>query len=115
MLILIIFQTFFKNCRKMFPGMNSAIISDGSRNLSDRTINCAIFQLRFFIMYVLHRPWDDTQLPLRRVDDDLPFAPSKEEAWQFMNNIIDGKYSQKNIICVTENKQNDAGFWLKKE
>ena len=28
------------------------------RNLSDRTINHAISQLRFFTMYVLHKPWD---------------------------------------------------------
>ena len=34
-----------------------------SRALSDRTINCAISQLRFFTLYVLHQPWDDTQLP----------------------------------------------------
>ena len=27
-----------------------------SRNLSDRTINCAIAQLRFFTIYVLHKP-----------------------------------------------------------
>lgn len=31
-----------------------------SRNLSDRTINCAISQLRFFTLYVLHKPWDST-------------------------------------------------------
>ena len=37
-----------------------------SRGLSDRTINCAISQLRFFTMYVLHKTWDDTQLPMRR-------------------------------------------------
>ena len=28
------------------------------RNLSDRTINHAISQLRFFTMYVLHKPWE---------------------------------------------------------
>lgn len=28
-----------------------------SRDLSDRTVNCAISQLRFFTMYVLHKPW----------------------------------------------------------
>ena len=50
-----------------------------SRNLSDRTINCAISQLRFFTIYVLHKSWDDTQLPLRKFDDSLPFVPSKEE------------------------------------
>lgn len=37
-----------------------------SRNLSDRTVNCAISQLRFFTMYVLHKTWDDTQLPMRK-------------------------------------------------
>ena len=35
------------------------------RGLTDRTINCAISQLRFFTLYVLHKPWDDTQLPMR--------------------------------------------------
>ena len=30
------------------------------RSLADRTINCAISQLRFFTLYVLHKPWDDT-------------------------------------------------------
>lgn len=39
-----------------------------SRNLSDRTVNCAISQLRFFTLYVLHKPWDDTQLPMRKFD-----------------------------------------------
>lgn len=38
------------------------------RNLSDRTINVAISQLRFFTLYVLHKPWDDTQLPMRKFD-----------------------------------------------
>lgn len=50
-----------------------------SRNLSDRTVNCAISQLRFFTLYVLHKPWDDTQLPMRKFDEYLPFVPSKEE------------------------------------
>lgn len=50
-----------------------------SRNLSDRTVNCAISQLRFFTLYVLHKPWDDTQLPMRRFDAYLPFVPSREE------------------------------------
>ena len=48
-----------------------------SRNLSDRTINCAISQLRFITLYVLHKPWADTQLPMRRFDEYLPFVPSK--------------------------------------
>lgn len=62
-----------------------------TRELSDRTINCAISQLRFFTMYVLHKPWDDTQLPLRKFDTYMPFVPSKEETWQFISAIPDLK------------------------
>lgn len=58
-----------------------------SRNLSDRTINCAISQLRFFTMYVLHKTWDNTQLPLRRFDEYLPFVPSQQETWQFISSM----------------------------
>ena len=42
------------------------------RQLSDRTINACISQLRFFTLYVLHKPWDPTQLPLRKSDSYLP-------------------------------------------
>lgn len=49
-----------------------------SRNLSDRTVNRAISQLRFFTMHVLHQPWDDTQLPMRRFDEYLPYVPTKQ-------------------------------------
>ena len=62
-----------------------------SRALSDRTINCVISQLRFFTLYVLHQPWDDTQLPLRRFDEFLPYVPSKEETWQFISSMPDLK------------------------
>lgn len=62
-----------------------------SRNLSDRTINCAISQLRFFTIYVLHKTWDDTQLPMRRFDEYLPYVPSKEETWQFLSSMPDLK------------------------
>ena len=62
-----------------------------SRDLSDRTINCAISQLRFFTMYVLHKNWDDTQLPMRRFDEYLPYVPSKEETWQFISSMPDLK------------------------
>ena len=62
-----------------------------SRGLSDRTVNCAIAQLRFFTLYVLHQPWDDTQLPTRRFDEYLPFVPSKEDTWAFLSTIPDLK------------------------
>ena len=62
-----------------------------SRDLSDRTINCAISQLRFFTIYVLHRPWDDTQLPLRKFDEYLPYVPSKQDTWTFLSTMPDLK------------------------
>ncbi len=62
-----------------------------SRGLSDRTINCAVSQLRFFTLYVLHKPWDDTQLPMRKFDVYLPFVPSKQETWQFISSMPDLK------------------------
>ena len=58
-----------------------------TRHLSDRTINAAISQLRFFTMYVLHKPWDHTQLPTRRFDQYMPFVPSREEMAEFINAI----------------------------
>lgn len=62
-----------------------------SRGLSDRTINCAISQLRFFTMYVLHKAWDGTQLPMRRFDTYLPYVPSKRETLQFISSMPDLK------------------------
>lgn len=57
------------------------------RNLSDRTINASISQLRFFTMYVLHKPWDDTQLPLRKFDSYLPYVPTREEVQLFIDTL----------------------------
>ena len=68
------------------------------RELSDRTINTAISQLRFFTMYVLHKPWDNTQLPLRRFDAYLPYVPSQEDTFTFINTIPDLK--QKAMIAL---------------
>lgn len=57
------------------------------RSLADRTMNCVISQLRFFTLYVLHMPWDDTQLPFRRFDDFLPYVPSQEETFHFISTM----------------------------
>ncbi len=61
------------------------------RSLSDRTINASISQLRFFTLYVLHKPWDPTQLPMRRFETFLPFVPSREEVLQCLRDIPDKK------------------------
>lgn len=68
------------------------------RNLSDRTINAAISQLRFFTLYVLHKPWDDSQLPKRKFDEYLPFVPSQKETFEFIHTIPDIK--QKAMVAI---------------
>lgn len=61
------------------------------RSLSDRTVNGCISQLRFFTLYVLHKPWDDTQLPMRKFDAYLPFVPSKEDSLRYIASVPDLK------------------------
>lgn len=61
------------------------------RGLSDRTMNTCISQLRFFTLYVLHKPWDPYQLPMRKFDSYLPFVPSQQEVWHFISTIPDRK------------------------
>ena len=68
------------------------------RNLSDRTMNCCISQLRFFFLYVLHLPWDQTQLPMRKFDSYLPYVPSQEEVWHFISTMPDLK--QKSMTAL---------------
>ena len=68
------------------------------KNLSDRTINHCISQLRFFTLYVLHKPWDDTQLPMRRFDLYLPYVPSQEDTFAFINTLSDLK--QKAMVAL---------------
>lgn len=62
-----------------------------TRGLSDRTINACISQLRFFTMYVLHKSWDSTQLPLRKFDTYLPFVPTKQEVFTLIDSFEDIK------------------------
>lgn len=68
------------------------------RNLSDRTINSCISQLRFFTLYVLHKPWDPYQLPMRKFDSYLPFVPTKDEVFTFISTLPDLK--QKAMVSL---------------
>lgn len=61
------------------------------RSLSDRTVNAAISQLRFFTLYVLHKPWDPYQLPMRKFDTYLPFVPTRDEVRTFISSFTDLK------------------------
>lgn len=68
------------------------------RNLADRTINTAISQLRFFTIYVLHKKWDDSQLPMRKFDTYMPFVPTEEQVWNFISTMDDLK--QKTMVAI---------------
>jgi site-specific recombinase XerD len=69
-----------------------------SRQLSDRTMNACISQLRFFTLFVLHKPWDSYQLPRRKFDSYLPFVPTKEEVFTFISTMTDLK--QKSMVAL---------------
>ncbi len=68
------------------------------RHLSDRTINHCRAQLKFFTIYVLHKPWDDSQIPARRFDTYLPFVPTHEETMQFLKAVRNPKAHA--ILCL---------------
>lgn len=68
------------------------------RSLTDRTMNTCISQLRFFTIYVLHMPWDPTQLPMRKFDEFLPYVPSQDDTYHFISSIPDLK--QKAMVAV---------------
>lgn len=68
------------------------------RSLSDRTINACVSQLRFFTLYVLHKPWNPYQLPMRKFDTYLPFVPTKEEVRIFISTMSDLK--QKAMVAL---------------
>ena len=61
------------------------------RNLSPRTVNSAIAQIRFFTLYVQHQPWDPYQLPKRKFDTYLPYVPTQAETLHFIDTIPDIK------------------------
>lgn len=61
------------------------------RKLSDRTINAVIAQLRFLTIYILHKPWDSSQLPTRKFDQYIPFVPARDEVAQFISAVDDPK------------------------
>lgn len=54
-------------------------------------MNAVISQLRFFTIYVLHKPWVDSQLPKRKFDEYMPFIPSHMDTFSFISTIPDIK------------------------
>ena len=53
------------------------------RGLTDHTLKGYCTYIRAYLDYLstlLHKPWDDSQLPMRKFDTYLPFVPSREDA-----------------------------------
>lgn len=61
------------------------------RDLSDRSVNFIISQIRCFNIYVLHKPWDDFQIPRRKFDTYLPYVPNQQTVRTFIVSIDDLK------------------------
>jgi site-specific recombinase XerD len=63
-----------------------------TRRLNPRSINAHIAQLRFFFLYVLHKPWDYYQVPTLKFDTYLPFVLSQEEVHKFIDTLENLKH-----------------------
>ena len=68
------------------------------KGISPRTINGHISQLRFFYLYVLHKPWDPYQLPYQKFDTHVPEVLTRREVMEFIGGI--GDLKQKSIISL---------------
>ena len=98
------YQTYIKPYLKYLEGLNISPDSvswdivrgflkwlQDSRHLSDRTMNMVISHLQFFWVYVLHQPWEPTQVPFRKFNTYLPFVPSRTQVAQFLGSLENPK------------------------
>ena len=53
---------------------------------------------RLLTIYVLHKKWDDSQLPMRRFDTYLPYVPTEEQVWHFISTMTDLK--QQTMVAI---------------
>ena len=54
-------------------------------------MNMVISILQFFWIYVLHQPWDTSQIPFRKFRTYLPFVPDRRQVALFLNSLGDPK------------------------
>lgn len=62
------------------------------KNLSNRTINAHISQLRFFYLYVLRMPWNKYEVPFMKFNTRLPEILTIEEVIDFISTIPNLKH-----------------------
>ena len=71
------------------------------RGLTDHTLKNYCTYIRAYLDYLstfLHKQWDDTQLPMRRFDEYLPFVPSKQKVSILIDSMPDLK--QKAMVAL---------------
>lgn len=61
------------------------------RSLNDLTVNMIISYLQFFQIYVLHKDWNRSQIPFRKINVYLPFVPSRKQVALFILSLEDQK------------------------
>jgi len=62
------------------------------KKLNPRSINAHISQLRFFYLYVLHKQWDQYQVPFLKFNSYMPVVLSQEEVNHFINSLENLKH-----------------------
>lgn len=68
------------------------LILKDCRHLNPRTINIHIAQLANFFKYVLHRDWDNREIPYMKVDEKLPVVPTFGEVNTIIDSFVKIKY-----------------------
>lgn len=71
------------------------------RSLNPRTINVHIAQLRDFYFYVLHKDWDNRQVPLLHFDEKLPIVPDRETVIRIINSIKNPKHRAEIVLLYS--------------
>lgn len=62
------------------------------RKLNPRTVNVHIAQLRDFFYYVLHKDWDNREVPFLHFDQFLPVVPTREQVNSIIESITNPKH-----------------------
>ncbi len=92
------YLSWVKSCQRVPEDISFAEIRDyllflkQRENLSNRTINAHISQLRFFHLYVLRKPWDKYEIPYMKFNTKLPDILTLEEVHYFINTIPNLKH-----------------------
>lgn len=96
--MLLSYLSWVASCRKLpedisFEEIRSyLLLLKQGKNLSNRTINAHISQLRFFYLYVLRMPWSKYEVPSMKFNTRLPDILTVEEVNYFISTIPNLKH-----------------------